>query len=577
MGVEVLSAVRETRPRFVVCGYDTLAFRLVEHLVERYNGDVVVIMPSATDGQAPRIAALPGVRIVESERPTAEAYEQADLARADALALVEQNDGGNVDAALVARELNPELRIVLRIFSRALIEGVRRLLPGCAVLSSSALATPAFVAAALGEAAPAYVRLPDRTLFEARRDDVPAHDVLVGLAHLKDRDEPEILPADERRADLVFAVNPPPMARATVPRRPRRPLRALYRLVGRRLSIAFGVVTGLVAASAVALALIKNVSVGEAAYLTILNMVGGANADENATTAEKVIQTVLTLASIAMLPLLTAIVVDSMAKARLAITTGILTGPLADHVVVVGLGDVGARVIRALHDFDIDVVAIEKSVDARGVSVARELRVPVIIGDGARSETLRGAWVRDCRALIVLTTDDVVNLETALAGQGLRPDLRVVVRIFDGEMADRVERMIPNTVSRSVSNLVAPAFAAAMLGREVIGTIPVGRRLLLVAELSVGAGSVLEAQPAAEVSVPGHIRLLAVRTGRGAQTLWSPPQGRLLTRTDRIVVVATRAGLTDLLARTGHSQDPARRASLLALDAPLPPPRHRAD
>ena len=77
---------------------DTLAYRLVEHLVERYNGDVTVIMPSATGGQAPRIAALPGVRVVESERPTAEAYERADLAHADALALVEQNDGGNVDA-----------------------------------------------------------------------------------------------------------------------------------------------------------------------------------------------------------------------------------------------------------------------------------------------------------------------------------------------------------------------------------------------------------------------------------------------------------------------------------------------
>ena len=83
---------------------------------------------------------------------------------------------------------------MLRIFSRALIEGVRRLLPGCAVLSSSALATPAFVAAALGETAPAYVRLPDRTLFEARRGDVPAHDVLAGLAFLKLATSPRSCP-----------------------------------------------------------------------------------------------------------------------------------------------------------------------------------------------------------------------------------------------------------------------------------------------------------------------------------------------------------------------------------------------
>ena len=153
--------------------------------------------------------------------------------------------------------------------------------------------------------------------------------------------------------------------------------------------------------------------------------------------------------------------------------------------------------IRALHDFDIDVVAIEKS--ARR---ARRLRRPRAAR--TRHRRRRRPARRPCaapgyataRALIVLTTDDVANLETALVGQGLRPDLRVVVRLFDGEMADRVERTFPNTVSRSVSYLVAPAFAAAMLGREVIGTIPVGRRLLLVAELSVGAGSVLEARPA---------------------------------------------------------------------------------
>ncbi|MFC7484179.1 NAD-binding protein [Luedemannella flava] len=562
------------QPRFVVCGHDTLTYRLVEHLVERYNGDVTVILPPDALGQSKGIAALPGVRIVEAERPTAAALTEAGLAGADALALVEQNDGGNVDAALVARELNPSIRIVLRIFSRGLTEGVRRLLPGCAVLSSSALATPAFVAAALGETAPAYVRLPDRTLFEARREDVDEHDILCGLAS-NGREDPDLLPSDDAAADLVLAVNPPAAARIAAPRRPRRPLRALYRLVGRRLSIAFGVVTGLVVASAVALALIKDVSVAQAAYLTILNTVGGANADLGAPAAEKVVQTVLTLASIALLPLLTAIVVDSMAKARLAITTGVLTGPLADHVVVVGLGDVGARVIRALHSFDIDVVAIERSPDARGVSVARELRVPVIFGDGAHSETLRAAWVPQCRALIVLTTDDVANLETALVGQTMRDDLRVVVRLFDGDMADRVERTFPNTASRSVSHLAAPAFAAAMLGREVIGTIPVGRRLLLVAELSVGAGSRLEARPAGEVSTPGQARLLAVRTGRGTQTLWSPPYGRALARTDRLVVLATRTGLADLLARTEPSTD--HHVPLLTHDAPLPRPRHRAE
>ena len=118
-------------------------------------------------------------------------------------------------------------------------------------------------------------------------------------------------------------------------------MRALYRLVGRRLSIAFGVVTGLVVASAVALAYDQARFGGRGGVPHDPQHRRRRERRRERLDGGEVVQTVLTLASIALLPLLTAIVVDSMAKARLAITTGILTGPLADHVVVVGLGDVG--------------------------------------------------------------------------------------------------------------------------------------------------------------------------------------------------------------------------------------------
>ena len=47
--------------------------------------------------------------------------------------------------------------------------GVRVLFHNCAVLSDAAIAAPAFVASALGEVAPSYVRLPGRTLYVAER------------------------------------------------------------------------------------------------------------------------------------------------------------------------------------------------------------------------------------------------------------------------------------------------------------------------------------------------------------------------------------------------------------------------
>jgi len=98
-----------------------------------------------------------------------------------------------------------------------------------------------------------------------------------------------------------------------------------------------------------------------------------------------------------------------------------------------------------------------------------------------------------------------------------------------------------------VSYLAAPAFAAAMLGRQVIATIPVRRRVLLVADLPVGADSVLEHQPVSVINRDHEVRLLAVRPGDEDKVLWRVSDGRPLRRTDRVVVIATRAGLSSLL------------------------------
>jgi Trk K+ transport system NAD-binding subunit len=229
---------------------------------------------------------------------------------------------------------------------------------------------------------------------------------------------------------------------------------------------------------------------------------------------------------------------------------------MRDHFVVVGLGNIGTRVITALHGLGLDVVAVDHREQARGVQVARDLGIPVIVGDATQEGVLQAAWVQTSRALVVLTTDDVRNLEAALLGRAIAEHLRVVLRLFDGDFATRIERAFGLATSRSVSYLAAPTFAAAMMDRAVLDTIAIRRRVLLVAELPVGANSPLEGRLASEVNRPHETRLLALRTGRGAQTLWSPHQGRQLVRTDRIVVVCTRTGLGRLVAGCAAAPEP---------------------
>jgi Trk K+ transport system NAD-binding subunit len=543
----------EERRHFVVCGDNPLALRLAGELVTRYAGEVSVILRSAQVGRGPQLAGLDGVDVVVAARPDLRAYHAAGLPDADALALVDQDDGGNIDAALLARELRPDLRIVIRMFNTALGERIAGLVGNCSVLSESAIAAPAFVTAALGEDGTRRVRLSGHDFQLVRRDEVPATDVVCGVAVDSDTDDPELLPADEQLADLVLAT-----AAALEPtghhHRRRHPLRALALLIGRRMRMVLGALLAILVLASLALAAVdRNLGWWRSAYVVVLSTLGGASPDFTVPAAEQVLQVLLALVSAALIPVITAAVVDTLVNARLRLAAGGLAEPIEGHVVVVGLGNVGARVIRALHQAGIEAVGIDRREGARGVAVARQLRTPVIIGDATHEQTLTAACVGSCRAVLVVSTDDANNLETALLSRTVQPGVRLVLRLFDGEFAERIQRVLRGSASHSVSYLAAPAFAAAMIGQQIIDVVPVRRRVLLVCELGIAPGSELDGAPVQSLHRPHRVRLLGIRTGRGSQVIWSPPRARLLQRTDRVLVLCTRAGLGWLVAAAGEA------------------------
>jgi Trk K+ transport system NAD-binding subunit len=572
----------------IVCGDDPLAHRLVEELVRRYRVKVTVILGNSRRNHGPQIARLPEVKIVQADRLDPYAFRRAGIDTAEALALVHQNDVGNIDAALQVKELNPNVRLVVRMFNMGLGGGLRQLFPDCRVLSDAAMAAPEFVSAALGEVAPVHVRLPGRTLYVAHRTDVRPDDVVCGLATVHNGERPKLLPADPEQADLVLAVATGTRARVAMLEqaagsegtaemilqgdqavgrrraavaawllrwRRRGPLGALPMLISRKLRITALVLLGLLVVGAGTLKVTESTSWLNAAYLAILDTLAGANPDVQARPIVKVTETALTIVSILLIPIITAAIVEAAVNARLALALGRLKGPVANHVVVVGLGNVGSRVLRRLHDLGVPAVAIDKNEEARGIPVARELRIPYIIGDASDKETLRAASVRTCRALLVVSTDDATNLATALQGRAIKEDLRVVLRLFDGDFARRVQRAFGVTMSRSVSFLAAPAFTAAMLERAVIGTIPVGRNVLLLAEVPIEAGSELAGAALGDVGEAGESRVIALMEDRRRKTVWKLEPRRPLRPDDVLFVVATRAGLGRLLSRTAPPRD----------------------
>jgi hypothetical protein len=69
------------RDHLVVCGDDALAARTVEELTIRYGEYVTVILPSRDRNFGPRIARLPGVRVIERDDLSSEPGAQAGLAQ----------------------------------------------------------------------------------------------------------------------------------------------------------------------------------------------------------------------------------------------------------------------------------------------------------------------------------------------------------------------------------------------------------------------------------------------------------------------------------------------------------------
>ncbi len=304
------------------------------------------------------------------------------------------------------------------------------LFPDCTVLSGTAMSAPSFVATALGEPAPSHVRVQRRTLYVARPADVAPGAVIWGLATPDDdQASPRLLPPGAGPADLVLAV-----ADGT-PRNPltrrRNPARATAGLLRRLVWHKFGLVfTALLAVLWVGFGLLATrYALSNAVYLSLMDLTGSALTSPVDSGAEKTAQVLPTLDGMAFIPVITAIVVG----ARLTGSVRKEPRPPGGHVIVVGLGNVGTAVTGQLHDLGFDVVCVDNNPGAPGIPMARQLGLPVVIGDAFREQTLRAASLDTCLALVSLTSQDIVNLEIALNARALRDDLRIVLRLTDDD------------------------------------------------------------------------------------------------------------------------------------------------
>ncbi len=142
--IEVLA--ESLRGHVVVCGAGRVGVRVVQEL-RRLGHDVVVIEKRA-DAPFAQVLRDEGVAVLTDDIRSPGSLHRVNVAHASAIVCATDDDLANINVALDARKLNPEVRVVVRLFDDDLVLRVRENFHAEAH-STSGLAAPAFALSAL--------------------------------------------------------------------------------------------------------------------------------------------------------------------------------------------------------------------------------------------------------------------------------------------------------------------------------------------------------------------------------------------------------------------------------------------
>ena len=502
-----------------------------------------------------------GARIIKIN--TAADLLGAGVHRARAVVCAGPNDAVNLEIALLARQYSPNVRVVARLANDVLREAVAAVNGPGAILDVAELATPSLVEAVLSRNAHQFdtagiefvvwgAEAPyDGTLREIYADLAP-----VAVVHGKNSPAPgEVVPCPGRdlkvyTGDWTSMIGvkdemaargitvPPPTATRSRHSRVRRAIdaaRAMRDDVSPMLfpSLAFALLLIVVSTVVVRLAYQNpRLSWLDALYFTseTITTVGYGEfsfAQQNAWL--RLFAIALMFSGVTITAILVAFLADLLLSRRFVQLAGLRRARhMRDHVVVVGLGSVGIRVVSDLTAAGYDVLVIEDDENNRFLPSLAELDVPVIFGDSTMRQTLESARVDRARGVAVVNDNDMENIETGivlLEILGSDTKVPIVMRVQGRALGAAVHQRFGFENVRSIVDLAAPWFIGAAMGLQVLGTFWVGQRSFMVGAMLVAAGSELDGLRMVDLST--QTRVIAITRPEGPVSLRPRRDARL--------------------------------------------------
>jgi len=474
------------KPRIIVCNLGRTGYKIFRLL--RQQGAIVVgVSEQPIKGE--------GSDVVVGSFRAASTLLAAGIQNAHTLVLAGNDDATNLAILMQARILNPDIRIINRLFNTNLGESLDRILPAHSSMSVSALAAPVFTFAALGNRAIGQVQLFDQTW--------PIHEELIDPQHpwlgkslhdlwsdrnrmliyyLPTASDVDLVSAviDGRRLEvgdrLIIATKPSIRnKRITLYQRWVKFIHSLkkFQQHGKKaVLIALVLLLTILLATVTYVSINLNNSFVDSLYFSV-GMITGAGGNEkvaeNAPESIKIFTAVMMLVGAGVIGICYALLNDFVLGTRLTEYLNATRVPQRNHYIICGLGGVGIQIAERLQASGYEVVAIDRDPNNRFLSTARSLKIPVLEGDACLASTLENANIRQADALLAVTSDDTANLEIALSARAIAPRLRMVVRNQDPHFGLMVQQVFDFETVLSPTEIAAPAFAAAAIGGRILG------------------------------------------------------------------------------------------------------------
>lgn len=399
---------------------------------------ILVIGHGRLAGVARRALDDAGADVVHLREPPDREIRRAMSPGVDAVLVISRDDRVSLRLALVVEGVSPGVRLIVTIYNRDLAAQLHRAAPTVRVVSMADVAAPSLAAACLADDLLTVRRTGERTVGVRSSADGPVAAPLdVHRPHAGDR----------LATSLNALLHPFELSAKTL------------------LSGLLGFLIILVVDAAVV-----GVALGEpvvdAFYLatkTIVTVGPNTGVDDGPAWL-KLFSAAMMLAALAFTAVVTAGLIDRLLNRRLVAIFGRRTMPRRNHVVVVGLGQVGLRLCMRLRELGVPVVAIENDPDADNIRRAKQYHIPVVIGQGNSRAVLRRLSLSRARGFAAVTSDEIENISAVMAALAVREDLRTVLRAGSGDMMDETRALVRISAVRDVYRIGGTLFAAAALG-----------------------------------------------------------------------------------------------------------------